>query len=145
MEGATGTAPVDPAATRLATAIEVPESITSGGDGDALAFRFVDRWILKGRTEPTDMFEVAGTVADLGGEGLEALAVYHQGLQRYFQQDFAAARQCFARSAELEPLRPGRDVNITTPASLIMAQRCQHYALNPPGNDWDGVHAQTSK
>jgi adenylate cyclase len=68
-------------------------------------------------------------------------AIFQQGLALYRQQQWDDAIAKFTESDKLEeafPLRP------TTP-SRVYIERCALLKENPPGGQWDGTWALTSK
>lgn len=113
--------------------------------GDTVVFRFVDKWQVKGRSQPVDMYEVVGLREDLTDGVFECIKIYEEGLQQYFEQNWDAAAKLFAQSAELEPNQPGKTPGVTTNPSLVLLARCTDMKNNPPGNDWDGVYVMKTK
>ena len=69
------------------------------------------------------------------------LPAYHEALDLYRKQDWKKAIDAFKTSDELEDMFPGRKTN----PSRVYIPRCEHYMENPPGDDWDGSWALTSK
>ncbi|MGF1450797.1 MAG: CHASE2 domain-containing protein [Opitutales bacterium] len=110
-----------------------------------VVFRFVDRWRVKGRSQPVDMFEIVGLRSVVSETELQCVETYEAGLQAYFRQDFVAALQLFGEAEKIEPLRPGKHDGVANNPSLIMLERCTKYKDKPPGEGWDGVYTMTTK
>lgn len=105
--------------------------------GDDCVFRLLDTIVVKGRTKPVTMYEIAGLRVDATPEKLEGLALYEEAMQHYFKQEWDAALALFTKAEALEthPQNP----------SQIFIERCKFMKANPPGDDWNGVFVMTSK
>ncbi len=112
--------------------------------GTELAFRFLDRIVVKGRSKPVAVYELVGFSSALSQKNRECLGLFEQGMARYFARDWAAAVKCFTTSASLEANRSAAGEPDETPSSILLS-RCEMLRLNPPGADWDGVFKMTSK
>lgn len=112
---------------------------------DEVVFRFVDRWQVKGREQPVDMFEIVGLRTMLDEDSLRCVETYEAALQAYFEQDFVRASTLFAEAQIIEPMQPGRDDGVANNPSIVMLERCQAYAKAPPGKGWDGVFVMRTK
>lgn len=113
--------------------------------GGGLVFRFVDKWRVKGRRQPVDMFELVGFQGDISEESLEAIAHYENALAKYFARDWNAAIALLERAQPHEILRPGRDIGVKTNPTLILLERCHLMRETPPPEDWDGVFTMETK
>jgi len=113
--------------------------------GDAVLFRFVDKWKVKGRSEAADMYEVVGLQAELPDSARTCVRLYENGLQAYFAQKWDEARALFERASQLEPNQPGVTPGVTTNPSCVLMERCEAYKAAPPGADWDGVYEMKTK
>lgn len=105
---------------------------------DDLAFRFLDKIVVKGRSLPVDVYELVGFKDELSHDTKECLAIFQRGIERYLDQDWDAAKALFEQSATLEIHR------VDNP-SLILQKRCDAMKSNPPGANWDGVFIMKSK
>jgi adenylate cyclase len=105
---------------------------------DDLAFRFLDKIVVKGRSLPVDVYELVGFKDDLADGTKDCLALFQQGIERYLDQDWDAAKTLFQQSATLE-IHQGDN------PSLILQKRCDAMKNNPPGANWDGVFIMKSK
>lgn len=108
---------------------------------DDIAFRFLDRIVVKGRTQPVEMYEVIGRRADLDQRVLDGIDEYQQALAHYFDRRWDEALAAFERAAALEPRA---DTDKVHPSSVMLA-RCRLLKADPPPEDWDGVFRMTSK
>lgn len=110
-----------------------------------IVFRYLDRYVVKGRTQPVSIYEIFGREGDMTEGALVCISNYVQGTGLYLGQAWDEALTCFERSAENEPFQPGRDYGVTTNPSLVMIERCKALKSNPPGRDWDGVYVMKTK
>lgn len=112
--------------------------------GDRIVFRYLDRIVVKGRSQPVPVFEIVGFRADLPASTQECLEVYAQGVARYLEQDWDGATALFTQSAQLEPHQPGHR-GIEGNPSQILIRRCAAMKAHPPGPGWDGVYVMKEK
>lgn len=105
--------------------------------GDDCVFRYLDNIVVKGRTQPVKMYEIADLRSDADQELMDCIGLFEQGLEKYFNQEWDQAIQTFEKSSILErhPNNP----------SLIFLNRCKQLKLDPPAPDWDGVYVMKSK
>ncbi len=112
---------------------------------DEVVFRFVDRWQVKGRSQPVDMHEVVCLRKNLSQSAEECIRHYEQGLEFYFSQNWDEAIASFEKASALEWNQPDPKSGISTNPSLVMLVRCRTMKMNPPGKDWDGVYVMKTK
>lgn len=112
---------------------------------DDIAFRFLDKIVVKGRSLPVPVYEVVGFRAELTAETLECLSLHAQAVERYLAQDWDGARALFEKSAALERYQPSKAHYIESNPSLIMIERCHKMKEHPPGPNWDGVYVMKEK
>lgn len=112
---------------------------------DDIAFRYLDKIVVKGRSQPVAMYEPTGFMADLGQETQDCLDCFKQGIDKYLLQDWDGALKMFEQAKSLEPNKPGVTPGVKDNPSMILIDRCQVMKENPPGDDWDGVYVMTSK
>jgi len=105
---------------------------------DDIAFRFLDKIVVKGRTLPAEVYELVGFKAELSARTKECLEVFQQGIERYLAQDWDGAKALFERSAKLE-------IHQADNPSLVLLKRCDALKAAPPAADWDGVYVMKSK
>ena len=112
---------------------------------DRIAFRYLDKIVVKGRTQPVGMYEVVGFSADLSAETRECLERFETAMERYLDRDWDTAFTRFEEASALELNRPALVPDAKATPSTVMMDRCQAMADNPPADDWDGVFVMTSK
>ena len=122
---------------------ETMRSAEAGGDD--CVFRFLDKIIVKGRSEPAEMYEVVCLRKDLDAETHQCIELYAEGVEHYRSQRWTPALECFEKSAALETNRPERNPDSPTTPSLVMIDRTRYLMANPPGADWNGVYVMKSK
>ena len=113
--------------------------------GDDCVFRFLDKIIVKGRSEPAEMYEVVCLRKDLDAETQQCIGLYAEAVEHYRCQRWAAALDYFEKSAVLEPNRPERNPDSPTTPSLVMIARTRQLMDSPPEADWNGVYVMKSK
>lgn len=99
-------------------------------------FRFLAKVALKGRNSSLNVYELVGWKDAIGKDYLEAMEIYHEGLDLFFKARFSDARKLFQKAIERRP----EDGPSETYISL-----CEFYETNPPPSDWEGIFVQTSK
>ncbi len=113
--------------------------------GDTCVFRYLDKIIVKGRTQPAVMYEIMGLRADLTGEAFKCLRIFDDAMEKFLAQEWDAAIELFEQAALLEPNRPELNPFAPTTPSKVLIERANDMKENPPGADWDGVYVMTSK
>ena len=122
---------------------ETKRSAEAGGDD--CVFRFLDKIVVKGRSEPAEMYEVVCLRKDLDDETRQCIEIYAEGIEHYRAQRWSGALESFEKSAALESNRPERNPDSPTTPSLAMIERTRHLMDVPPGADWNGVYVMKSK
>jgi adenylate cyclase len=122
---------------------ETKRSADAGGDD--CVFRFLDKIIVKGRSEPAEMYEVVCLRKDLDEETHQCIEIYAEGIEHYRNQRWSVALESFEKSATLETNRPERNPDSPTTPSLVMIERTRYLMDSPPGANWDGVYVMKSK
>ncbi|MBD3617523.1 MAG: adenylate/guanylate cyclase domain-containing protein [Gracilimonas sp.] len=105
--------------------------------GDACVFRQLDNIVVKGRTKPVKMFEIADLKDDAGQQLYDCVGLYEEGLEYYFNRDWDKAKSKFMESLTLERYEQN--------PSGIFIERCEMMKKNPPAEDWNGVFIMESK
>lgn len=105
--------------------------------GDDCVFRQLDHIVVKGRSTPVKVFEIAGLKEDSDQQLEDCIGLYEEGLQCYFDQKWDQAISKFKESAKLE--------RYTRNPSGIFIERCELMKDNPPVEEWDGVFIMESK
>ena len=105
-----------------------------------LFYRKLDRIVVKGRTEPVEIFELWDRT--ISRElALRCRESYEHGLQLYFKGEWAAALELFT-AAEAD--EPSKAFAPTTP-SAVLAQRCREFLENGGPENWDGAYRMQTK
>lgn len=113
--------------------------------GDECVFRFLDKIIVKGRSEPAEMYEVVCLRKNLDGQTTRCLSLYAEGIEHYRSQRWNDALESFSEAATLEPNRPEANPDSSSTPSLVMLERTRHLMANPPSEDWNGVFVMKNK
>jgi adenylate cyclase len=112
---------------------------------DDITFRYLDRWQVKGRSQPVNLYEILGFRKDLSDATLECVRLYEEALQAYFAQDWQRAITGFSAALELEPFHPARNPTVITVPSMVILERSQYFSTHPPGAGWNGVYVMKTK
>ncbi|MBX3473915.1 MAG: adenylate/guanylate cyclase domain-containing protein [Planctomycetes bacterium] len=102
--------------------------------------RRIDLMVVKGKSEPTEVFEVLGD-RDVPQFIHDLVAVYEKGVDLFRDRQFANALEVFRSAAKQEP-NAGK--NETTPSQLYIA-RCEELILHPPAGSFTGVYVKKTK
>jgi adenylate cyclase len=105
---------------------------------DDLRFRYLDRLIVKGRTQPVQMYELVEAEANLTPEMKECLERYEHGIQLYLGRKWDAARSEFVEASKLERFPKENP-------SIVMSRRCLTFKADPPGDEWQGEYVMSTK
>ena len=91
---------------------------------DDIAFRYLDKIIVKGRTQPVAMYEPTGFISELNQETQDCLDCFRSGIDKYLAQDWDGALQMFSGKTigtEQTGITPG----VVDNPSMILIDRCQ--------------------
>jgi adenylate cyclase len=113
--------------------------------GDRVVFRLLGRIVVKGRTQPVPTFEIVGLKETVTADTRECLALFEQGLAKYYGRDWEGALALFRRSSELEPNIPGRTEGVSLNPSLFYLDHIRKCQAEPPPAHWDGSYHMTEK
>ena len=111
---------------------------------DRCVFRYLDKIIVVGRTQPVRMFEIVGLREKMSENDFELIRIFEEGTQAYLVEDWDNAIAKFEESAKLEIYKPGEPGIITNPSQVYL-DRCRAMKDAPKIEDWDGVFKMTSK
>ena len=110
--------------------------VTQQAGGDRYAWRHLDRIIVAGKTQATDIFEVLGEAGKVPPGKLAAARRYEAAWDRYRSGDFSQALEVLAGfEAEFGP----------DAAVARLRQICEAYLSHPPEEDWDGISRMMTK
>ena len=96
---------------------------------------------MKGKKIPFRAYELIDTKDQIKKTSLDLIEAFESGLNSYFNKDWEIALKYFEKSSLLEDDFAGRNTN----PSMVFIKRCNHFILNPPSPDWDGVWKMNSK
>lgn len=113
--------------------------------GDQIVFRSLARIIVKGRSQPTSVYEVVGFKESLSDKTRECLSRFAEGLEHYYARNWELAENSFQLSAEKEINIPGESPGVITNPSLVYLEIIAECQLNPPDADWNGVSVMKDK
>lgn len=115
------------------------------GENHPLAFRLLDKIIVKGRSQPVDIYELLGFKTSLSPNTQDCIHHFEAGFNAYLRGDFQAAIAYFetAQKLELHQLDPKRGID--TNPSTIFLERCRHMRDDPPPAAWNGVYVMKTK
>lgn len=114
--------------------------------GDRVVFRPLGRIVVMGRSQPVPIYEIVGLKDALTPTAAECIALFDQGLAKYYARDWTGAVELFKRSAELEPNQPGKTPGVKTNPSLVYIEKVVPEAIEePPEPDWDGRYIMKEK
>lgn len=99
-------------------------------------FRELDRVRVKGKQVPIRIFELIGRVGEVDEERSACVHLWNESLELFHKQQWAGAKEGFEALLH----ERGEDKS-----SRLYIDRCEHYEVNPPPADWDGVTTFTSK
>jgi adenylate cyclase len=89
--------------------------------------RMIDKVIVKGKTESTNIYTVLREMTPLIEEAWDS---HERGIEQYYKRDFIKALVHFRKVQNLLP---------DDSCSKIFTERCEKYIANPPGQEWTGV------
>ena len=116
--------------------------------GDRLVFRFLDRIVVKGRSQPISVYEIVGLKEHVGDGAFACVQSFETGMRHYLAMEWSEAISTFRQSAALEPNQPSESAAVASTAinpSVVMLQRCERLRSAPPAHGWDGVYVMTEK
>jgi adenylate cyclase len=113
--------------------------------GDRVVFRPLGRIVVKGRTLGVPIYEVAGLKEFVTPQTRECIGLFTAGLEKYYARDWDGALRLFGQSRELEFNVPGKSPGVSNNPSLVYLEIAEHYKLEPPPENWDGVYVMKEK
>jgi adenylate cyclase len=126
-----------------ATLVTEATKIAAEKHGDRCVFRFLDRIVVKGRSQPVAIYEIVGLKEAVSPATLQCIEAFNTAIECYLRQDWVVAADLFRKSAALEAVR-SEAAHESTPSTVYL-QRCEIMKINPPGKNWDGVYVMRTK
>jgi adenylate cyclase len=104
---------------------------------DLIWARELDYIRVKGKSKPVAVYELVGLRSEpITDEQKRIIDHYSQGLKLYREREFPRALAEFGNVLKLNKLDK---------SSTLHLQRCQHWLVEPPPEDWDGSWTLTEK
>lgn len=101
-----------------------------------IVFRELDRVKVKGKDEPVDIFEPIGIEGQVDNKVMDEIKVWHKVLRAYRAQKWDEAEMDLFNVQRMSP-----DCKLYQ----LYFERIKQCRADPPGPDWDGVTAFTTK
>lgn len=110
-----------------------------------VAYRYLDKIVVKGRTQPAEVYEVVDFKSALSSDQKKCLELFAEGIQLYLDQKWDEAIKTFNAAEKLELWQPKDHIGVASNPSMVLLDRCHEMKANPPGESWDGVYRMTTK
>jgi DNA-binding response OmpR family regulator len=103
---------------------------------DNIEVRELDLIRVKGKLEPTRVYEVLAKKGELSKEKAEVVHNFHQGLMLYRNREFKESLKYFLMALELD--------KADNPSKTYI-KRAKIFIKSPPSENWDGVYTMKTK
>src|SRR5699024_4500880 len=80
---------------------------------DECIFRFLDKVIVKGKTEPVEVFEIMGLKDDISPETLSCKRHFENGIKKFRNKNWDEAKSLFKKASKYEASRPNDKNQLT--------------------------------
>ena len=110
-----------------------------------IVFRNLGRIVVKGRAQPLPIHEMVCLAEDATDRVRSCIALFEEGLARYYARDWDGAVALFRRSEALEAHGEGRVGGTETNPSLVYIRIAESYKAEPPDAQWNGVYVMKDK
>jgi adenylate cyclase len=114
-------------------------------DPARVVFRALGRILVRGRAQPVPIHELVALVEDATDPVRECIALFEQGLAKYYARDWDGAITLFRRSEALEPNGADRAAGTGTNPSRVYIGIAESLRAVPPPLHWDGVYVMSAK
>lgn len=104
--------------------------------GDRIEVRELDLIRVKGKTEPTRVYELLAKQGELSPSQQQLVPLFQEALQLYRRMEFNSALQKFEEINRMIP---------DDQPTKVYIDRCRQYVISPPSQPWDGVYTMTTK
>jgi adenylate cyclase len=108
---------------------------------DRYCWRYIDRVQFVGKTVWYQTVEIIGFKKDADADTTKLIDLFHNGLEKYYNQEWDEAINIFNKSLKLETY----DVSNYTNPSQVFIDRAQEFKKFPPRTGWRGAFVLTSK
>jgi adenylate cyclase len=113
--------------------------------GDHVVFRPLGRIVVKGRTSAVPIHEIVGLKEHVTSDARECIGLFSRGLARHYERDWDGALALFKQSSRIEPNQPGITPGVSSNPSIVYTHITEHYKVEPPPENWDGVYVMKEK
>jgi adenylate cyclase len=113
--------------------------------GDHVVFRPLGRIVVKGRTSAVPIHEIVGLKESVTSDARECIGLFSRGLARHYERDWDGALALFKQSSRIEPNQPGITPGVSSNPSIVYTHITEHYKVEPPPENWDGVYVMKEK
>lgn len=97
----------------------------------------LDAVVVKGKTEPVNIYELIGIKGKVSQNLVEAAGLYEEAFNLYLNRDFKTAISKFELS---EKAKSKKDKSVH-----MLIERCEDYLQTPPPENWNGAYVRTHK
>ena len=132
---------LESAAKQYGVCIHTTEETLFAAGEERYCWRYIDRVQFVGKTIWIQTVEIIGFKDEVDNNNLELVELFHEGLDKYYNQEWDAAIEIFNKSLKLEMYDPS---NYTNP-SQIFIDRSEEFKKFPPRKGWRGAFVLTSK
>jgi len=108
--------------------------------GSKFVTRAIDKVAVKGRCEPTVLYEVLGEVSETTGVLARGASLHAIGFQNFLSRHFTEALELFHRAIAVFD-----SIGVSSAPSKNLAQRSEAFIKQPPPANWDGVQRLNKK
>lgn len=102
---------------------------------ERFVFRRLARVVLKGRSEPLEVYELIGFKNEMDRARIKIIEKFERGLELFIDSKFADAKRHFQELLEIDP---------DDGPAKIYKSLCEQYEKNPP-SDFNGIYFQKTK
>ena len=103
---------------------------------DEIESRFLDRIVVKGKTEAIPIHELIARKGQISAEFRQVVDLYQEGFKLHEERRWDEALHCFRRALEIRP---------EDGPSKAMIERVEHYIEEPPPEKWQGEYVRKKK
>ncbi|MEN9359933.1 MAG: hypothetical protein RL095_1468 [Verrucomicrobiota bacterium] len=103
---------------------------------DEIESRFLDRIVVKGKTEAIPIHELIGRKGQISPEFRRVVELYEEGFKLHEERRWDEALACFRQALEIRP---------EDGPSKAMIERVEHYIEEPPPEKWQGEYVRKKK
>jgi adenylate cyclase len=115
------------------------------GPNSDMAFRLLDKIIVKGRSQAVEIYELLGFKSELKQSIVDCMAEFEKGFSAYIKGDFLSAITFFEVSSKLEFYQVDPKKGIDKNPSTAFIERCEHLLKEPPEAPWQGIYIMKTK